>query len=254
MMKECGYPCNALALPRFMKEAIKPKQTGQLKGTFKIPSVPAYGVLGSDRDEVWVKAAIPFRLYKGDSVLKSDKLNGVKGAALVTVNRSLRGDMWFMTKEKRLMKCRFDSFDAQTVIDRGGILYQGESSASYLVFGRVISSDYRDQLKNLDTAFNRFAKETNDNFVIDIEIERLTYGHALEWQDSWGYYRRDALIDNDLDSDYLMNWNSTGALTGMTPDYFRPQESPNPVVVSAKLVSATLRTKDGDVIASYRRR
>lgn len=284
LMQECGYRWGyvyADDLDSFVKAAIEPAQTGAVDGRIRIGTtvyrIPMsdkaqrevdlfrlrheFGTKGksdaeakidrSDEDEIAIQMALPFRLYKSDSTLDRERTKGVKGVGSVAVNRADPSTVWFLTKDDRLASCTPQ--EAQIVMARGGSLYFGESRRSKLIFRGLNSNPHAQNLRNLP--YNDFDPKQHaaQSIVCEIEIERLTYGPALDWQESWGYYRREAMVSEEMDSDFIVNWNVTGALTGMTPDYFRPTKSANPVVVSAKLVSAILRTSAGEVVASYHR-
>jgi hypothetical protein len=282
LMKECGYRFSYPSggdLERFMKAAIEPAQTGALEGRFKIATtvhrVPTsdqaknkadafrtQGQFGNngksnaaemedriDSDDIAIQMALPFRLYKADSI-DSERTKGVKGVSSVAVDRADTSDIWFLTRDDSLAKC--SPREAQLVLARNGTLYFGESRNSRLIFRGFDSNPHEQKLRNVP--YNNFdpIQHTNQTVICEIEVERLTYGQALAWQDSWGYYRREAMLSEEGDSDYILHWNFTGVLSGMTPDYFRPTKSTGPLVVSAKLLTATLRTREGEVIASYR--
>lgn len=282
MVRECGYRFDyvyADDLDRFMKAAIEPAQTGSLEGRFKIATtvhrIPTsdqartkadafrlrsqFGNNGKadaaekedriDDDEIAIQMALPFRLYKAESVDR-ERSKGVKGVQSVLVNRADASVAWFLTENERLARCRTPQ-EAQMIVARGGSLFFGEGRRTMLIFRGLDSNPHASELRNIP--YNNFDPKAQapQDIVAEIEVERLTYGPALDWQDSWGYYRHGALIAEEMDSDFVLQWNRTGVLTGMTPDYFRPTDSANPMVVSAHLVSAVLRTIKGEVIASY---
>jgi HEAT repeat protein len=82
------------------------------------------------------------------------------------------------------------------------------------------------------------------DYTADVVVDGLT----LEQPPEWGFYRREALIENDWDCEELTE--DTGAKGG-PPDYFRVDAAKEEPCVSASLVAVALRDKEGKVVASY---
>jgi hypothetical protein len=87
-------------------------------------------------------------------------------------------------------------------------------------------------------------------YSMTIYFRDLKYGKSLSHQHSWGFYRSGALRKNDWDSDYLMTWNSTGALTGIVPEYFHMDPAKSPMITSATLFAVQVFDPEGNVLAS----
>ena len=159
-------------------------------------------------------------------------------------------DSYFLTKNDQLSKC--NPQEVPRILAKDGIVFYGENPrGSELYFGAVDVGRFSGLFEGLPTSPLDRLNHKKSELAVNIEIEKLQYGSALVFQDSWGMYLRDALLRNGYDSDKLCVWNMTGAFTGMTPEYFRPTIQKNPKVVSAMLISATLRTKAGEIIASF---
>jgi len=102
-------------------------------------------------------------------------------------------------------------------------------------------------------AFDRGASTPQSKFYAQVVFDQLGVRPALELQRSWGFYRLGALNENDWDSDFLMNWNTTGVFTGLVPDYFDPSPSDNPNIAAARLLELNLYGPDQELLAAFRR-
>ncbi|MFV0446248.1 MAG: hypothetical protein ACK5Q5_21965, partial [Planctomycetaceae bacterium] len=244
---EYGYNFNHLDTALFLKEAAGERVASDKQ--IQIPNAPAYLVPRSDAGELWVKAAFPLRIYKLYHAQhdNSERSAGANGVRCVTISRANMGGTFYLTDDRTLAPC--SPLQAMHVENRGGEVYHSEGMISEIMFCDVITDFDKEILTQLP--FNNFDKKAENakKVFVDVVVDHIRFGEP--YQDSWGYYRRTALIQNDWDSDCLLNWNVTGALTGMTPDYFRPQTSSPPQEASAFLVSAILRSADGRVIAKY---
>ena len=221
-----------------------------LGGKYSIKGLAVYPVPDRRKGEIWIKCILPFRIHKAESATQIESQYGLKGADTLTACRVNFVDSYFLTKNDQLSKC--NPQEVPRILARDGIVFYGENPrGSELYFGAVDVGRFSGLFEGLPTSpFDRMNHKKSE-LAVDIEIEKLQWGSALVFQDSWGMYQRDALLRSGYDSDKLCVWNMTGAFTGMTPEYFRPTIQKNPKVVSAMLISATLRTKAGEIIASF---
>ena len=221
-----------------------------LAGKYSVKGLSVYRVPQRREGEIWIKCILPFRVHKAESAMQVESRYGLKGADTLTACRANFVDSYFLTKNDQLSKCNPQEIPG--ILARDGIVFYGEHPrGSELYFGAVDVGQFSGLFEGLPASPLDRLNQKKSELVVDIEIEKLQYGSGLAFQDSWGMYQRDALLRSDYDSDKLCVWNMTGAFTGMTPEYFRPTIQKNPKVVSAMLVSATLRTNAGEVIATF---
>ena len=221
-----------------------------LAGEYSVKELSVYRVPQRRKGEIWIKCILPFRVHKAESAMQVESRYGLKGAGTLTACRANFVDSYFLTKNDQLSKCNPQEIPG--ILARDGIVFYGEHPrGSDLYFGAVDVGRFSGLFEGLPTSPLDRLNQKKSELAVDIEIEKLQYGSALVFQDSWGMYQRDALLRSGYDSDKLCVWNMTGAFTGMTPEYFRPTIQKKPKVVSAMLISATLRTKAGEIIASF---
>jgi hypothetical protein len=143
---------------------------------------------------------------------------------------------YYLTKQGTLRSCPSDEVAA--VRRANGILYHPEMSRTRLTIQLNLSLDEAKEI----------ARNPKD-YVIDLTVQGLKYERAYEW----GFFKRDDLLREDYDCDRLRKADDLGAADPNEPTYFRVEQRFHPMLLSADLVSLTLRTKSGKVIASFPR-
>ena len=249
-LKDQDLKFHSIGLWDFITDNQTKKGDQILAGEYSVKGLSVYRVPQRRKGEIWIKCILPFRVHKAESAMQVESRYGLKGAGTLTACRANFVDSYFLTKNGQLSKC--NPQEIRGILARDGIVFYGEHPrGSELYFGAVDVGQFSGLFEGLPASPLDRSNQKKSELVVDIEIEKLQYGSGLAFQDSWGMYQRDALLRSDYDSDKLCVWNMTGAFTGMTPEYFRPTIQKNPKVVSAMLISATLRTKAGEIIASF---
>lgn len=238
VMKAGGFPLYGLQVSKFIQSSLK-STTGRLPERYSAVGAVKLWQRESPKGDLAVFCMVPFRLYADREVSKTE------GAYRCTVNRCRFNQFAILNGNDRLVPCTYQQ--AQTSLKAGRDVYYHEDSRSYVLFWNPDDDRLKPQADRpkIDGTSLR-------GFTIEYEFDLLSYQSPLVWQDAVGYYRHGALVESRWDSDHVVSWNQTGALTGMTPDYFRPEESSESPVVSARLLSAVLKSPDGDVVATYR--
>lgn len=255
LMQEHGKQYSSISAAHlFVEQASTEELDVDLSGKFEIPEIPVYYIRRNDdptSTEVLCKCVVSFRIYKSRS-FESEKYAGLSGSLnTLTVCRANLMEAWFLTKDSQLRRCQ-NLMEVFVVRNNGGYIYVPEAKYSEIVFRGSYDAATAEALKGLPlNSFDRKSKTPARAYRAKIVIEDLGFTPALQWQESWGLYQHAALEQNDWDSDFLMNWNYSGALTGMIPEYFHPSDSENPQVVSARLVSFELIGPDKKVLGSY---
>jgi len=207
---------------------------GLLEGS---PGVPV-----TDGSELWLCARIPFRLYIPKGPFGESRINSIKGARKVVAARhEIRSQPCLLTENSTLRPCSVQEYQALIIQDRTDNLFYSESTRAQVLIAGQFNPKLRAILEK-----NKPLKD----YSMTIYFRDLKHSSSLACQHSWGFYRSGALREHDWDSDDLMTWNTTGAFTGMVPDYFHTDPAKSPMMTSAMLFAILLLDPEGHVLAS----
>jgi hypothetical protein len=179
----------------------------------------------------------------GCRVYVNAKEHGVLSKSLHTIHPfwvDRFSEWWFLTKDQTLMRCR--SLEEINLVRRNkGILYLPEGKVTQLVM-------------RLDLDFD-VAKDIARNpkkYKVDVVLAELEF-----WQTrKWGHFLHSAMIEKDFDTEEILRLyeNSTGAGREEVPSYFPVEIAQRPWLVTARLISASLKDQDGLELASFKRK
>jgi hypothetical protein len=141
---------------------------------------------------------------------------------------------YFLTKQQTLRPCL--SMEEVAALRRANaIFYHPETRTTELIL--QLDLDF-------DTA--KMISQQTRNYSVDLVINGLRYGKALDW----GFFHRDDLLREDYNCDKLVAANDLGLADPTVPPYFQVEETRFPSLVRATLVSVQLKDSTGRSLAS----
>jgi hypothetical protein len=143
--------------------------------------------------------------------------------------------------DSTLRPCSRQEYQAMIVSNKTDNLFYPEADRTQILIAGQFNSDLRAFFKK---------QSTPKGYTATIYLRDLRYGPIAHHQHSCGYYRWGALRTNDWDSDFLMTWNTTGALTGTVPDYFHSVPTKSPMITSATMLAIDVFDPQGAIMVS----
>jgi len=243
-MKASGYPLYGIQVADFIRSTLK-ADTGRLNQRFSAVDAVRWWPRESPAEEAAVFCMVPFRLYSQSAKDVRELQSRMDGAYRVTVNRCGFDVLATLGDDGTLRQCTNES--AARVLQSGGDVYYAEGARSYILFWNPEVDHLIEQIKR-----RSLDKSSLRDMVIEYEFDRLSFESPLVWQDAIGYYRHAAMVSSGWDSDSVLEKLQVSGTAGIPPDYLRPEESSESPIVSARLLSASLKTKDGTVVAELK--
>lgn len=200
------------------------------------------GVKVTDDSELWLSVRVPFRIYIPHGPLGESTRVAIKGArTVVAAKYESRAQPLVLTGDSTLRLCSRQEYQAMIVSGKTDNLFYPEADRTQILIAGQFNSDLR--------AF--FKKQSSPKgYTATIYLRDLRYGPIVRHQHSCGFYRWGALRTNDWDSDFLMTWNTTGALTGTVPDYFHSDPAKSPMITSATMLAIDVFDPQGTIMVS----
>ncbi len=200
------------------------------------------GVKVTDDSELWLSVRVPFRIYIPRGPLGESTRVSIKGArTVVAAKYESRAQPLVLTGDSTLSHCSRQEYQAMIVSRKTDNLFYPEADRTQILIAGQFNSGLRAFFKT---------QSTPKGYTATIYLRDLRYGPISHHQHSCGFYRWGALRTNDWDSDFLMTWNTTGALTGTVPDYFHSDPAKSPMITSATMLAIDVFDPQGAVMVS----
>ncbi len=200
------------------------------------------GIQVTDDSELWLSARVPFRIYIPCGPLGESTRVGIKGArTVVAAKYESRAQPFVLTADSTLRPCSRQEYQAMGIARNRDSLFYPEADRTKVLIAGQFNTDVRAFFKN---------RSSPKGYTATIYLQDLRYGSIVHYQHSCGFYRWGALRTNDWDSDLLMTWNTTGALTGTVPDYVHTDPADSPMITSATMRAIDVFDPAGEVLVS----